>query len=112
MTWSLYLDDLRDPSWTYGSEGSWIVARSTEEAKSLVVSKGMPQVMSLDHDLGGSDQATDFLSWLAREYWDGVQPIPAWQIHSANPVGSANMQSFMDSWKRSLGSQPSTEEKP
>ena len=112
--WKLYLDDLRDPSHTYGeafvrgeveaefAPALWVVARSTEEAKKLVLDRGMPEVMSLDHDLGGQDRAMDFLVWLAREYWDGSQPIPMVVVHSANPIGSENLRSFADSWKRSV----------
>jgi hypothetical protein len=43
-----------------------------------------------------------FLRRLVNEVWDGKAAIPDYQIHSANPVGSLNIRSFMDSWKRSL----------
>jgi hypothetical protein len=122
--WKLYLDDLRDPSYTYGealvpgeqvarhlesprqvgfAPALWVVARSTEEAKKLVLDRGMPEVMSLDHDLGDQDRAMDFLTWLANEYWDGTQPIPMVIVHSANPIEAENLRSFADSWKRSVG---------
>jgi hypothetical protein len=80
----------------------WTVARSTEAAKALVSERGMPALMSLDHDLGGEDRAMDFLKWLANEYWDGVQAVPMFLVHSANPVGILNLASFMDSWRRSV----------
>src|SRR4030067_1911522 len=112
--WKLYLDDLRDPSSTYGeafvredveagfAPSQWVVARSTEAAKKLVLDLGMPEIMSLDHDLGDKDRAMDFLAWLANEYWNGTQPIPMIIVHSANPIGSENLRSFADSWKRSV----------
>jgi len=117
MTWQLYLDDLRHPNQTYSDEvrelrpREWTVARSSEEAKKLVLERGMPERMSLDHDLGicsngkggvTTDVAMTFLKWLASEYWDGVQDVPWYAIHSANPVGAKNIQSFMDSWTRSV----------
>jgi hypothetical protein len=116
-TWQLYLDDLRHPDQTYTDEvrelrpREWTVARSSAEAIKLVQEHGMPVRLSLDHDLGICDNGkggvtTDvvmtFLKWLANEYWDGVQDVPWYAIHSANPVGAKNIQSFMDSWVRSV----------
>lgn len=99
----LFIDDLRDPVKTYGSLGKdMVVARSTEEAQQIVHEKGMPSQLFLDHDLSGDDRAIDFLKWLANEYWDGVSPVPEYEVHSSNPAGSENMRTFMDSWKRSI----------
>jgi len=106
--WCLFLDDLREPRDAYpdprsvlGEGSRWVVARSTQEAKGLVLALGMPSIMSLDHDLGGDDRSMDFLGWLAREYWDGKSSIPGYLVHSANPVGAKNICSFMDSWRKS-----------
>lgn len=108
--WLLFLDDLREPGYVYrdllpDSERhpkNWVVAKSSAEAKELVESKGMPSMMSLDHDLGGEDTSFVFLSWLAREYWDGVSPVPKYRVHSQNPTGSLNLKAFMDSWAKSV----------
>ena len=104
MTWCLFLDDLRNPETTlpFGLGGPLFifVARSTEEAKKEVLSRGMPSWLFLDHDLGGDDTSMVFLNWLANEYWDGESPIPNYSIHSQNPVGAANIKSFMMSWER------------
>jgi len=101
--YKLMLDDLRDPVETYGARGKdMIVARSTAEAKRIVLERGMPYLLLLDHDLSGDDRAIDFLKWLANEYWDGEQLIPEYEVHSSNPAGTANMISFMDSWMRSM----------
>lgn len=106
MTWNLYLDDKRTPAPLYLGR-DWILARTSEEAKVMVLERGMPENMALDHDLGllpsgEKDRAIDFLKWLAHEYWDGVQPVPAYTIHSSNPAGAPNLDSFMDSWARSI----------
>lgn len=108
MTWQLFLDDIRTTRYVYGdSEDAnlapdlWTVARSTEEAKALVLAKGMPTLISFDHDLGHTDTAMVFLNWLAREYWDGTAKVPAFKIHSDNPVGRANIRAFMKSWQAS-----------
>jgi len=98
MPWNLYLDDLRDPP--PGHE--WVVCRSTHQAMEVVASRGMPSLMSLDHDLGGDDTTMAFLRRLANEAWDGVSPPPDYRVHSANPVGAQNIVSFMESWVKSL----------
>lgn len=104
-TWYLFLDDLRIPPETHAPSTEhpafWTLAQSSEEAKELVRAKGMPKFMSLDHDLGGDDTTMIFLRWLAYEYWNGTDPLPAYIIHSANPVGVENICCFMDSWERS-----------
>jgi hypothetical protein len=91
--WQLFLDDTRLPP---EDPSQWHIARSTEEAKRLVIQKGPPFMMSLDFDLSGNDRGIDFLKWLAYEY----QPawIPVWFIHSQNPVGARAMASFLQSW--------------
>lgn len=98
MTWRLFLDDVRPMPETL--TGPWVLARSSEEAKILVRSLGMPEMMSLDHDLGNDDTVMVFLKWLANEYWDGTSPVPSYRVHSANPVGAQNIVAFLDSWER------------
>lgn len=99
MTWKLFLDDqIHDPEtprrWT---PVGFLGAASSREAISLVEKFGPPELMSLDHDLGESDRAIDFLKWLA----DHCDDPPQYLIHSANPVGRENLRSFMESWIRS-----------
>ena len=94
--WNLYLDDLRNPT-----EDHYEIARNVEEAKALTLQFGPPVFMSLDHDLGGDETSMQYLHWLAEEYFlEGLDEIPDYQIHSANPVGSKNIESFMSSWRR------------
>lgn len=97
--WRLFLDDVRDPEDT-----AYTVARSSEEALELCRSRGMPEFMSLDHDLGGDDTTMVFLTRLVREVWDTYTPPPDFQVHSANPVGAKNIVSFINSWAKSLES--------
>ena len=35
------------------------------------------------------------------ELWDGKRPIPSWNVHSGNPVGKKNIESYMRSWEKS-----------
>lgn len=109
--YNLFIDDLRMPQFAecihsgVDPKLNWVIARSSEEAIKIVESRGMPARMALDHDLGKVggelDTVPKFLYWLAYHYWNGSEPIPAYTIHSANSVGSANMKSFMESWKKS-----------
>ena len=96
MSYILFLDDIRDPA----RDCACIVARSSKEALELVISKGMPSFMSVDHDLGGDDTTMTFLKALYTLHPNG--PVPAYKIHSANIVGSRNIESFLESWKYSL----------
>jgi hypothetical protein len=43
-----------------------------------------------------------FLHKLVDFVWNGEDAPPAYEVHSANPIGAKNIQSFMDSWKRSI----------
>lgn len=88
----IWLDDLRPAPWGYES------ARSVNEAKTLIREaerNGIEiEVLDLDHDLGDfSDQGGDaikLLDWLAER--ETFYPV---EIHTANPVGRANMESVL-----------------
>jgi hypothetical protein len=95
--YKMFIDDVRTPP-----QGDWVVVRSSEEALAYIVNNGMPSFISFDHDLGGDDTSIVFLSRLVGQVWDGLAVPPAYEVHSANPVGAANIRSFMDSWYRSI----------
>lgn len=88
----LWLDDLRPVP--YGYEG----ARSVSEAKQLILEaehNGIEiEALDLDHDLGDyADQGGDairLLDWLAER--ETFYPV---EIHTANPVGRANMERIL-----------------
>ena len=96
MKYKLFIDDERNPP-----EDGWVVCRSTEEAITLIKSQGIPDFMSLDHDLGGDDTTMVFLKRFVSEIWDGKTDPPGYKVHSANPVGAKNIISFMESWIKS-----------
>ena len=88
----IWLDDLRPAPWGYES------ARSVNEAKTLIREaerNGIEiEALDLDHDLGdfanqGGD-AIKLLDWLAER--ETFYPV---EIHTANPVGRANMESVL-----------------
>lgn len=97
----LFLDDERTiemvdrSAWPDGMH--ILIARSTEDAQNIVYRCGAPAFCSFDHHLGGDDTTMEFLKWYAKVH----SVIPAFVVHSANPVGAKNIIAFMDSWKRS-----------
>lgn len=121
MSWNLFLDDLRDPS--YVNDGrEYVIARTAAEAVDLVLKKGFPSHISFDHDLGWDlltpDSETgiivdmgrpaksgyDFVQWIVNADMDGHIHIPedfTYYVHSANPVGKANIEGLLESYFRS-----------
>lgn len=99
MNYALFLDDIRDPSETNPHDMPWVVARSFEEAKSVIASRGMPGHISFDHDLGADcddrpyPTGFDFAKWLVEESIEGQLDLRGchFDCHSANPVGRENI---------------------
>jgi len=92
MSWVLWLDDIHQPPKTKVC----VWAKSTEEAIAFTLKLGIPQIMHLDHDLGNDDTAMDYLKWLAETFIiDKDQKVPTWYVHSANPVGKANINGYL-----------------
>jgi hypothetical protein len=100
-TTAIYLDDIRFPKTT---DKDWVILRSSAEAIDYVQQHGLTSFVSLDHDLGGDDTTMIFLKWLIEYDLDNDgKIIPAdfsWFIHSANTVGSANMDGLLTSYMK------------
>ena len=113
--WQLYLDDIRNPPNTE----KFVIARTAQEAKDLVLEKGCPIYISFDHDLGykvpeskdeiiivGPENTTeetgyDFAKWLIEQDQNGIIEIPedfSFNVHSANPIGAKNIHSILMSY--------------
>lgn len=103
--YKLFLDDLREVSWVYPDADliDWIVCRSYAEAVSLVFSLGFPSVVSFDHDLGDSESGFDFAKKLVEIDLDyGTMPEDfAYAVHSANPIGAANIRGLLENYLNS-----------
>lgn len=105
MTWKLWLDDdgLNVNTPERHAPGGFSLALSSAQAIKLVEANGPPFFMDLDHDLGklqdgNDDTAMLFLKWLSEHFPDAEFE---YEIHSKNPVGRANIKSYLDSWIRS-----------
>lgn len=104
MTYRLFIDDIRDPLKVYPGETDWVVCRDYDEAVAAVNRRGWPVTVSFDHDLGESTDKTgyDFAKWLVeRDINQGDMPANfAYAVHSANPVGAANIRGLLDNYLR------------
>ena len=113
----IYLDDVRTPN---GKE--WIVVRNYEQFVNRINQHGLEniEVISLDHDLGDSamieyynnvrDNYTldynnisektgyDCCKFLVNKSIETGIPLPQIYVHSANPIGSANMMGYINNY--------------
>lgn len=98
--WKLFLDDERFPAKNVENA---IIRRSSKEAIELCLEmKSFPNEIMFDHDLGGDDTSIRFIRWMIDMLLDdqsGNFKLPVdfkYSIHSQNPIGAANIKSYMD----------------
>ncbi len=113
----LYLDDVRTPK-----DDRWKVVRSYDEFVAHIKMNGLEkyETISLDHDLGDTAMneyynnvhpnytldynnitektGLDCAKFLVAESMTKGIPLPAIYIHSANPIGSANMMGYINNY--------------
>ncbi len=119
----LYLDDVRTPN----SE-NWTVVRNYDEFVSHIMLNGLEnyEVISLDHDLGEESMyeyytnvknnftlnydnivnektGMDCAKYLVAKSMEKGIPLPQIYIHSANPIGSANMMGYINNYLMNCG---------
>jgi hypothetical protein len=114
---NIYLDDVRTPI-----EGEWLIARNYDEFVSLIENHGLENIdiISLDHDLGDTAMLEyynnvkdnykleyenikektgyDCCKFLVNHSMDKNLPLPLIYVHSANPIGSANMMGYINNY--------------
>ncbi len=122
----LYLDDVRTPldpnnAWIEGIP-QWQVVRNYEQFVSHIQYNGLENydVISLDHDLGDSAMkeyfynvspnytldynnitektGLDCAKFLVAESMSTSIPLPQIYVHSANPIGSANIMGYVNNY--------------
>jgi hypothetical protein len=113
----LYLDDVRTPK-----DADWQVVRSYDEFVAHIRLHGLEnyELMSLDHDLGDTAMkeyynnvhpnytldysnikektGMDCAKFLVAESMTKGIPLPAIYVHSANPIGSANIMGYINNY--------------
>ena len=111
--WKLFVDDERDPAFLrtlraqgerVDADGPWTVARTQQEAQALILKFGLPSVISFDHDYGPPDAGDGhgLAKWLVEQDLSGTVDLSrlAYQVHSRNPVGAANIRGVLDGYLR------------
>ena len=113
----IYLDDVRTPT-----GNNWIVVRDYDEFVSKVNELGLEniEIISLDHDLGDTAMneyynnvhpnytldynnitektGLDCAKFLVAESMNTKIPLPQIYVHSANPIGSANIMGYVNNY--------------
>ena len=97
----VYLDDLRNPP-----NRSFTVVRSFNAAVDYISTYGCPLFISFDHDLGEKDgkvlkTGMDLAKWLVERDLNNKGFIPVnfnFIVHSANPVGKANIEGYLNAY--------------
>lgn len=119
MKFNLYLDDFRDPidsgyylgNPMYGNL-QWEVVRNYDNFIKIITERGVPDVVSLDHDLADehydvqkpSDEYQEktgyhCAKWLIQYCIDNDKDLPQTiLIHSMNPAGCLNIQSLFNTY--------------
>lgn len=124
----LYLDDFRDPEDTFAYTHNqiyllgWKVVRSYDEFIKCIEENGLPEVVSMDHDLADShyyamqdniseddyDICEEKTGYHCAKYMinyciDNKKELPQTiLVHSMNPCGSQNIKSLIRNYRRSL----------
>ena len=115
-SYRLFIDDEREPAFLeflirQGSrdlvpDGPWVVVRSQPEAQQLISERGVPEMISFDHDYGPPEAGNghDLAKWLVEGALDGRLDLRGlrYQVHSRNPVGQVNIRGVLDSYLNSL----------
>jgi hypothetical protein len=123
--YNLFLDDFRDPEdcfeymrhIPYIME-DWITVRSYDEFVKIIQEKGIPNIISFDHDLSDIHYKKQTIidysqytektgyhcaNWLINYCIDNKKELPATiLIHTQNHAGSLNIQSLFKSYLKSL----------
>ena len=127
MKKALYLDDVRTPTTTIPGYEPWYIVRNYDEFVDWITKNGVPDLISFDHDLA-EEHMTDYFNqlnqfghqipsyetfkektgldcarWLVEHIQANNLQLKAVSVHSHNPVGAANIQSFINGFKRHMG---------
>ena len=127
MKTALYLDDVRTPLADLPNHAPWTVVRNYEEFTLHIMENGIPDFISFDHDLA-PEHMNDYFNQVAHQgyqhpNYDDYQEktgldcarflvdycqnhklqLGRCAVHSHNPVGAVNIQSFINGFKKHMG---------
>lgn len=122
--YNLFLDDERSPSQAgvYMKNNlyfdlTWIIVRDYNAFVKVILEKGMPVLVSFDHDLADihynpktwtanfkykEKTGKDCAIWLVNHCMDTGKEFPKWYVHSMNPVGGPSIASYITSYLNSI----------
>lgn len=89
----LWIDDIRP------APPGWVWAKTSGQAL-LHLSESAIEEISFDHDLGGDDTTMPVARMIEDGAHRGTISRLKWSIHSANPVGRANLKASLESAER------------
>jgi hypothetical protein len=107
----LWLDDCRSPfdgkwlsiyavGYVLGSDDvTW--AKDFDDFVTYFATRGMPDLICFDHDLGEGESGYDCAKWLVEYCMDQDLDVPAWKIQSSNPVGKENINALLFNYRNS-----------
>lgn len=126
MKTALYLDDVRTPLADLPNHAPWVVVRNYNEFTEYVILHGVPDFVSFDHDLA-PEHMNDYFNQVAQQGYQHPKydeyeektgldcakflvdycqnnkvELKRCAVHSHNPVGAANIQSFLNGFKKHM----------
>lgn len=125
---ALYLDDQRTPVNQLPGYKPWVVVRNYNEFVNYIQEYGVPDFISWDHDLC-KEHMEDYFEQVVRMGWQApsyhlykektgldcakflveyaqdnkLETFPKGSVHSHNPVGALNIQSYLNGFKKHIG---------
>lgn len=94
--YKIYLDDERMPK-----SNGWIICRNYQDFVYTIKNHGLPTMISFDHDIASFDENGDELTgfdaakFITEYCMDNDLKCPDFNVHSANPVGSMNINGLL-----------------
>lgn len=115
----LFLDDIRYPieAYRYTKQDiflrrDWHIVRNYEQFVNRIREKGLPEMISFDHDLADEhywkQDTSEFVEktgydcakWLIEYCMDNDVDLPKFYCHSMNPVGKENIERLLKNFKK------------
>lgn len=118
--YNIFLDDERFPhnvTWITLPLVEWSIVRNYDDFVSTIQSRGLPQIISFDHDLSFEHYPSngnmipqyheykertgfDCANWLVHHCIEKNLPLPECYIHTQNPIGRENIKCILDNYDR------------
>lgn len=134
MSYHLFLDDERkvaDVTWIKLPQVLWTIVRNYEDFVKVIETRGLPEHISFDHDLGPAHYRESMYNpdkhynnyytngilvgtgyhcakWLVEYCMDNKLPLPKWTVHSMNPIGRENIESLLTGYEKAYDKESST----